>query len=129
MWPFGGEIPLGRRGERIAKRFLKRQGLKILADNYRCPAGEADILALDPSTAREAGAETLVVVEVKTRSSDHFTDPESAVDEDKRRRMRKVAGHYLATHPAEGLNVRFDIVSIVIRDGRQPQVKHIADAF
>jgi len=120
---------LGRRGEKLARRHLKRSGMKILATNYRCPAGEADLIAFDRSTRAEAGAETVAFVEVKTRSSDEYTDPASAVNADKQRRLRKIAHYYLATHPAEGLNVRFDIVSIVIRDGQRPQIDHIRGAF
>ena len=82
MWPLGrwrrtgssGE--LGRRGEKLAAKALKRAGMKILARNYRCPAGEADLIALDRSTRRQSGAETIVFAEVKTRSSDTYTDPE-----------------------------------------------------
>ena len=62
MWPFRrrGNLPLGARGERLAKRFLKRRGLKILATNYRCPAGEADLIVLDRSTRKDFGAATVV---------------------------------------------------------------------
>ena len=131
MWPFGrpGKLPLGQRGERLARRHLRRKGLKILARNYRCPAGEADLIALDPSTRRSLGAETIAFVEVKTRSSDCNTDPEAAVNADKRRRMRKVAQYYLANHDAEGYNVRFDVVAIVATDGEKPEIRHIPDAF
>lgn len=120
---------LGRRGEDIARRFLKRQGLKILARNYRCQAGEVDLIALDRSTRRELGAETVAFVEVKTRSSDRYTDPEYAVDTRKRGRLLKVARHYLARHDAADLNVRFDVLAIVIPSGEKPQVKYIPNAF
>jgi putative endonuclease len=120
---------LGGRGEKLARQFLKRAGLKILAENYRCPAGEADLIALDASTQKTTGAQTIALVEVKTRSGDHYTDPESAVDSRKRRKMRKVAEHYLASRRAGDFNLRFDIVSVVIRPGEGPQVKHIPGAF
>ncbi len=131
MWPFGrnDRLPLGKRGESIARKHLKRRGLKILARNYRCPRGEVDIIALDASTRTEMGAETISFVEVKTRSSDRYTAPASAVNADKQRRIRKVADYYLARHAADELNVRFDIVSIVLRDGEKPEVKHIPGAF
>ena len=129
MWPFVRCKDLGRRGEKIARRFLKRRGLKILACNYRCQAGEVDLIALDRSTRRESGAETVAFVEVKTRSSDRYTDPEFAVDSVKRRHLRKVARHYLTCHDTADLNVRFDIVAIVIPDGKKPQVKYIPNAF
>jgi len=132
MWPFGRsrqDLDLGRRGEQLARRFLKHKGLRPLAENYRCPAGEADLIALDRTTGRSLGAETLVFVEVKTRVSDRHTGPESAVNADKKRRLKKVANYYLAQRDTEGFLVRFDIVAIVIAPGREPRIRHIEDAF
>ena len=124
----GGE-DLGRLGESLACKLLKRRGMKILARNYRCPAGEVDVIAL-ARRRRSPGAETLVFVEVKTRSSDRYTAPESAVDAAKRRRMSRVADYYRAARRAEDLPARFDIVSVVIPpDGAAPRIDHIADAF
>ena len=139
MWPFGRarkeESPegdsadLGRQGERLAQSLLRRQGLKILARNYRCPAGEADLIALDTSTRKETGAETIAFVEVKTRTRDRYAPPEAAVGADKRRRMKRVARYYFASRKTEGFAVRFDIVSVVIRPGQEPEVRHIPGAF
>ena len=128
MWPFGRPPPsLGQRGERLAAKHLQRQGLKILARNYRCPVGEADLIALDRSTKR-LGAETIVFVEVKSRSSDKYTDPESAVNADKRRRLRRVADHYVQRRDAHEYNLRFDIVAVIF-SGDTPTVRHTPDAF
>ena len=121
-----GEV--GRDGEDLAGRLLREQGLRILARNYRCPAGETDFVALDESTLKTHGAATIVFVEVKTRRSDHWTDPASAVDEDKRRRLRNVARYYCAGRPAD-LRCRFDIVSIVAPRGQPPRATHIPGAF
>lgn len=129
MWPFRRSRPLGRRGEGLARRFLKRRGMKILATNYRCGAGEADLIVLDPATRKDLGAETIAIVEVKTRSSDKYTEPQSAVNADKRRRMKRIADTYLITHHAEDYNLRFDIVAIVIRENEKPQIKYIPNAF
>jgi putative endonuclease len=103
--------------------------MKILARNYRCPEGEADLVALDCSSKRNCAGETIVFVEVKTRSDDAYTDPESAVDGEKRRRMRGVARYYLAGRQTAGLAVRFDIVSVVIRPGRKPEIRHLIDVM
>jgi putative endonuclease len=103
--------------------------MKVLARNYRCPAGEADLIALDASTQRDFGVETLCFIEVKTRSSDRYVDPASAVGSAKQKRLRRVANYYLATHDAADLNVRFDVVSILKRRGERPDVEYIADAF
>ena len=58
MWPFtrrrgDDESSLGKTGEKLAAKFLKKRGLKILATNYRCPAGEADLIALDPKETKQ----------------------------------------------------------------------------
>jgi len=103
--------------------------MKILASNYRCCAGEVDLIALDPSTRKELEAETIVFVEVKTRTSDKYVDPQSAVDSEKRRRIRKVADYYLSRHQAEDLAVRFDVVAVVLDGARASKITHIPQAF
>lgn len=136
MWPFrrGGkagrrEQPLGRRGEKLTARHLRRMGWKILARNYRCPAGEADIIALDSSTRADCDAETIVFVEVKARTSDRHVAPESAVGPRKRRQLARVAEYYLAHHPAEDYAVRFDVVAVIAAADGRPEIRHTVDAF
>ena len=102
--------------------------MKVLAVNYRCPAGEADLIALDTATRGSLGAETIAFIEVKTRARDQYTDPAAAVDRDKQRRINKVADYYLARHDADDLNVRFDVVSIVLGAGK-PRIDYLEDAF
>ncbi len=123
-------VPLGRRGEDIARRFLRRRGMRVLARNYRCPAGEADLIVLDPATRAELGAETLAFVEVKTRASDAHVAPASAVDTAKRRHLRRIAAHYLAARPAaRRYALRFDIVSIVAPPDGEPRIDYLPGAF
>lgn len=129
MWPFRPAKSLGQHGEALAGRMLKRKGMKILASNYRCPAGEIDIIALDRSSRGQSGRETIVFVEVKTRSDDSYNAPESAVDSRKRRRIRKTARYYLSHYPTSQYAVRYDIVAIVAPEGAKPQIKHITAAF
>ena len=129
MWPFRRQSLPGRRGEKLAARYLRRHGCKILARNYRCPAGEADIIALDPSTRKEFGAESIAFVEVKTKATDEYVDPESAVNRHTRRRLARVAEYYLAHHDAGERRVRFDVVAVVAPAGGRPEVRHIIDAF
>jgi len=119
----------GRRGEKLAVRHLRRNGFKILARNYRCPAGEADIVALDRRTRTHRGDGVIAFVEVKTRTSDRYTDPESAVDAAKRRRLRRVAEYYLAARHAQAFAVRFDVVSVVLPADGKARVRHIPGAF
>jgi putative endonuclease len=129
MWPFTRSKPLGQRGEQIARRFLARQGMKVLAQNYRCPVGEIDLIALDRHPACGPFGPTLVFVEVKTRCDDAYADPESAVDAEKRRRIKKAAAYYLSGREGNGYNVRFDVVSVVLPPGQPPRTKHVPEAF
>lgn len=118
---------LGARGEKLAVRYLRKQGTKIIARNYRCPAGEGDIIILDKA-ARE-----LAIVEVKTRSEGQRTVPESAVNAEKRRRLRKIGQYYLDTHETGELGMRFDVVSVTIPlaagKSKKPEIRYIPNAF
>ncbi len=120
---------LGRRGEDLACRLLKKARLKILARNYRCPGGEIDIIALDTSTRRNGKPETIVFVEVKTRSTETPAGPESAVDAHKRKQVTKAARYYLRHHPTKGYSTRYDVVAVVIEPGQKPAIRHIPNAF
>ena len=128
-WPFGRRKPPGQQGEALACRFLRRNGLKVLARNYRCPRGEIDLIALDRSTRKALGAETIVFVEVKTRTAEAGTAPEAAVDARKRRQIAAAAEYYLARHDTAGYRVRYDIVAVVLSPGRPPEIRHSPDAF
>ena len=120
---------LGRQGEQLAQKLLRSQGLAILASNYRCPAGEADLIALDASTCKTLGCETLVFVEVKTHSPGQLTLPQHAVDADKQAQLRKVAQYYQNARNAHDLAVRYDIVAITMQTNGQPDITHIKGAF
>lgn len=110
---------LGKEGEELALRFLKKQGYRIIGKNYRTPFGEIDIIADDGGV--------LVFVEVKTRSGDAFGSPFEAVDRKKRDKIRKVALCYMKRIRKEP-PARFDVLSIDV-DGRQKKIDHIKDAF
>jgi putative endonuclease len=120
---------LGRRGERIARRFLRRQGCRILARNYRGPEGEIDLIALEPARIGGMGMDTLVFVEVKLRSDDSHVAPFSAVDAAKRRRIRRTAAYYLSGRDARDLALRYDILSIVLPPGERPRVQQLKGEF
>ena len=109
----------GHKGEDIAVDFLKQKGYRILKRNYTTPLGEADIVAKDNNT--------IVFVEVKARSSDAFGQPFEAVNHRKQEKLKKIALYYLKNNKIE-LPVRFDIVSIISRDGKA-EVNHIPEAF
>lgn len=129
FWPFGRPKPLGQQGEDLARRFLRRGGLKILARNYRCPGGEIDLIALDRSTSKSLGAPTIVFVEVKTRRTQGLAGPEAAVDSHKRARIRHAAEYYLHRHDTQEYRVRYDVVAIVLGDGAEPEIRHTPGAF
>ncbi len=98
----------GRRGERIACRFLLRLGYDILARRYRGRSGELDLIALEK--------EILVFVEVKTRSSRDFGEPWEFVDWQKQQILRRTAEEFIAEHDLGQYGYRFDIVSVIGND-------------
>jgi putative endonuclease len=109
----------GHKGEEIAADYLKKKGYTVLHRNYTTPLGEADIIAKDNNT--------IVFVEVKARSSDTFGQPFEAVNHRKQEKLKKIALYYLKRHQIES-PVRFDIVSIISRNGKI-EVNHIPEAF
>ncbi len=112
---------LGRRGEDVAVEYLEKQGLTVLARNWRCRHGELDVVLTD--------AERLVVCEVKTRSSARFGEPAEAVDGRKAHRIRQLANIWLAAHNLPWTEVRFDVCSVVLEPGRPATLHHYAEAF
>jgi len=112
---------VGRYGEDVAARHLTDAGLQILTRNWRCPEGEIDIVAIE----RRA----LVFCEVKTRSSDRFGVPAEAVTRRKADQLRRLAYLYLQQHPAGGVEVRFDVVSVTRSVAGAAVVEHVRAAF
>lgn len=110
---------LGPKGEEIAVKHLKAKGFSILHRNYKTVLGEADIICKD--------GDTLVFVEVKARSSDAFGQPFEAVNHRKQEKLKKIALYYLKHQQIES-PVRFDIISIISRNGKN-EVEHIEEAF
>lgn len=105
---------IGLSGEWKAARYLQKQGMKILQKRYRTSHGEIDLIAMD--------GEGLVFVEVKNRPAGKMGDGISAVDRQKRKRLRFAAQYYLSAHPAA--SVRFDCVEIT-----SAGLRHIPNAF
>ncbi|MCX6356506.1 MAG: YraN family protein [Candidatus Aureabacteria bacterium] len=97
-------IGLGSRGERVAESFLRAQGYRILARNYRCRHGEIDLIAMD--------GEVLAFVEIKGRRGNRFGSPFEAVTAEKQRRIARVAQHYLLACRMQRARARFDVVGI-----------------
>jgi putative endonuclease len=110
---------LGKKGEDIAADYLTGKGYKILHRNYRTPLGEADMIMSDN--------DVLAFVEVKARTGNAYGEPFEAVDFRKREKIKKIALYYLKVHRVEH-QVRFDVVSIVSKNGRE-EINHIIGAF
>lgn len=119
---FGGKaeaehLRRGRLGELAAKRQLRSQGLKFLTANFRSDHGEIDLIF------RDGGC--LVFVEVKTRSSEAWTRPAAAVDAEKRRKIALTAKAYLRLLRTREVAWRFDIVEVLLEEGRVREVRHL----
>lgn len=112
---------LGAKGEEAAARFLEHRGYEILERNWKCDAGEVDIIAKDD--------DWLVFVEVKTRRNTDQGFPNEAVTERKRERFEKIAIAYLAERDYVDLPVRFDIVSLVVIGKDKAMIRHHINAF
>ena len=109
----------GKLGEELAVNHLTEKGYEILECNWRNRHKEIDIIAKD--------GKELVIVEVKTRQTDEYGDPDIAVTKKKQRMLIAAANAYILN---KGLDIetRFDIISIIFRDG-EPVIEHIEDAF
>jgi putative endonuclease len=112
---------LGQRGEEAAARFLRKQGYKILEKNLRLGRNEVDILARQ--------GDTLVFVEVRTRSQADAIAPEDTVGYTKQQHLRNAAQFYLAQHGDEESYYRFDVISVILPADGKPQITHYPDAF
>ncbi|MCX7047067.1 MAG: YraN family protein [Candidatus Sumerlaeota bacterium] len=123
-WQTNDHLLLGRQGEALAARYLRRQGMRILRRNYSDGSWEIDLIASE--------GETVVFVEVKTRQNVDFGAPETAVDIYKQDHIRAAAQHYLKRlrRARELPPFRFDIVAIdCSHKGQKPVVNHIRRAF
>jgi len=110
---------LGKLGEDLAVDYLTNKGYQILERNWHSGHKEIDIVALID--------DVLAIVEVKTRKSDDYGEPDIAVGINKQRLLIWAADAYVR-HKNLNVDVRFDIISIVFTDG-EPQIEHIEDAF
>ena len=112
---------LGKRGEEAAACFLERREYEILDRNWKCIAGEADIVALQD--------DTLCFIEVKTRKDAQKGFPSEAVDTRKRSRYERIAACYLKDHDYADVRVRFDIIAILVLGEDRAFLRHHLNAF
>ena len=111
---------LGIKGEEIAVVYLKKEGYKILECNWFYDRKEVDIIA-------QQGDE-IVIVEVKTREGNFFEEPWEAVSTKKIRNLVEVADAWLNQKKID-LETRFDVISIIFRDGVNYELTHFPGAF
>lgn len=121
----GGEARLlGRWGEAKAAELLRKRGYTILAAGYQCRFGEIDLIAKTDKY--------LCFIEVKLRKNDAFAPGRAAVDRRKQQKLRTTAELWLAEHPAEGLQPRFDVAELYAPQGmatREPEFYYWENAF
>jgi putative endonuclease len=111
----------GELGERAAKKYLKQQGLKFLTANFRSGRGEIDLIFRD--------GDCLAFVEVKARSSETWTRPAAAVNAERRRRLSRTALDYLRLLKNPAVKIRFDIVEVLLSEGKVHEVRHLPNTF
>lgn len=112
---------LGRVGENVGARFLTSRGYTILQRNWRCEAGEVDIIVQDENY--------LVFVEVKTRRSNELGFPAEAVTPERRLRYEKIASHYLRSFDLDSMPIRFDILAVEVSQNNRAYIRHYLGAF
>ena len=111
---------LGKLGEKIASDYLLKNGYEVLAQNFYFDKAEIDIIAKKDNN-------TLVVVEVKTRNSDFFGDPQEFVTPSKIKLLVKAANEYVISNDLD-MEVRFDIIA-VIKNKTIEKMEHFENAF
>ncbi len=113
-------LKLGIKGEQLAQSYLISQSYEILETNWRFQKAEIDIIAKDQ--------EVLVFVEVKTRSSSRWGNPEDSISPRKQALIADAATQYMTSidHQWE---VRFDVVSIILNEDSSYKLEHYPDAF
>ena len=116
----------GRIGEQRARAYLVSKGMRLIGENWRCRAGEIDLIAEDGNV--------LVFVEVRTRTGDSgaYGTPLESVNTRKQRQIRKLAELYLKMNGLSGREVRFDVVSVRLAPsagGDTADIEHVAGAF
>jgi putative endonuclease len=113
-------IQTGKQGEQLAATYLLNMGYTLLDLNWRHHHWELDIIA--------AIGNTLHIVEVKTRTSLQFGHPEQHISVKKMRHLKNAACHYHYLHPIYK-NIQFDVISIMIEPGKEPEIYFIEDVY
>jgi len=110
---------LGKKGEELAVDFLQKNNYKILDRNWRYKKAEVDIITLKN--------DVLAVIEVKTRSSNYFGNPQDFVNPKKIQLLVEAINEYVTSKDLD-VEVRFDIIAI-LKNGNTFEIEHLKDAF
>ena len=113
-------LDLGKLGEELAFKKVKRLGYKCIVRNYRCALGEIDLIAKD--------GDCLVFIEIKTRRGRSLGSIKEAIDKRKKRQLSKVALAYLKSNDSCDVKSRFDVVAISLNQDKE-QIEVIQNAF
>ena len=113
-------LELGRYGEDLAYKRIKRLGYRKIIRNYRCPLGEVDLIAND--------GDTLVFIEIKTRRGKPTGYAKEAVNSRKQRQLSKVALSYMKSNNCSDAKARFDVIAISIKEDK-PEIEVVKNAF
>jgi putative endonuclease len=113
---------LGQKGEAVARAYLERRGVRILAMNYTCAAGEIDLVGQEQ--------DAILFIEVKTRTSQAFGPAPAAVHHRKQRQIVRTAEWFLAERRLREVACRFDVVAVTFEDDAEmPRIDWMRDAF
>ena len=111
---------LGQKGEKVASQYLEKMGYTIVSRNYKSSYGEIDIIAKDKNE--------LVFVEVKTRCSKKYGEAREAVNEPKKKHIKKAATYYIYKHRLENELIRFDVMEVYAKEN-EFQIKQIKNTL
>ncbi len=115
------EEDIGKKGEKVAVKYLKKSGFEIIECGFKAMRGEIDIIAREN--------DTIVFVEVKTRRTDEFGSPFEAVDLKKQAQIKKIASIYISKRYQKFIPCRFDVVGIIVKKRGDYEISHIRNAF
>lgn len=106
-------------GEDAAAAYLERLGWRILERNWRCRAGELDIIAVQPGVP-----EVVVFCEVKSRRGTAFGQPIEAITSAKLAKLRELAYYWLKEQPHRAPAIRLDAIGVLFDEHRHPEIDH-----
>lgn len=115
-------INTGKQGEGLAQEYLRQHAYMIIQKNFRCKAGEIDIIAKD--------REVVVFIEVRTQTSNLYGPAYNTVTRSKQKQVRRVALYYISQHNLVNTQFRFDVIGITLNpDTGEHHLDHIQNAF